>query len=426
MICMIRRCPNSISVDAARPGANSIRARAALACMAMSIAAGGCDNAGSPGAAGGNPSSSGGSSGEKAAAVEPGIAAPSIVAAAPAPPPAPATLSGPPAIEFSSTSHDFGRVPDAGTYRASFAFTNTGGEALRIESVTAGCGCTTPSLAKMLYAPGESGTIDVVFNPKGKADSQPRTMKVVCNAQPQNVVELAIHADISPVLRIDPTFVKFDRIAIGQSHQRTATFGYFDPDMKIVSLSSNNPHVNARVTSTGLTGAAENLGTPYSGTIEITVEPTAPWGTVYATRITVLAQGKYDAQSPAVQAQYDIFVTGEVFGDIVASPLSGMVKGKNTAIVSMGNLSPETPFEYAVQITRTSGQPLMLRNAQVSESTLAGMQPRLAQESPSTWRLFVAGNTGSHRGPIKGEITIDTDVQGEPSLRIRFAGNVPQ
>jgi hypothetical protein len=350
--------------------------------------------------------------------------APTVVAPAQAAPKAPANPSGPAAIQFASMTHDFGRVPDAGTYRASFAFTNVGGEPLRIQSVSAGCGCTTPSLAKMLYAPGESGAIDVVFNPMGKSDSQPRKLKVVSNAQPENVVELAIHADVIPLLRINPTFVKFDRIVMGQSPKRTATFGYNDPDVKIKSLSSNNPHVNARVVSTGETGGPEGLGL-YSGTIEITVEPTAPWGTIYATRITVNAEGRYDPAKPPVQAQYNVYVTGDVFGDVVPTPLSGMAKGEG-AIVSLGQIQPNTPFEYAVRFSRTSGQPLTLSNAQVVETTLAGIQPRLAQESPSAWKLFFAGHTGSHRGPIQGAISIDCDVPGEQSLLIRFGGSVKQ
>ena len=72
---------------------------------------------------------------------------------------------------------------------ASYTFTNTGTGMLRINEVKAGCGCTVPSLSKYDYLPGESGSIEIVFDPKGRKGKSTKYVTVKSSSSvPRRIV----------------------------------------------------------------------------------------------------------------------------------------------------------------------------------------------------------------------------------------------
>jgi hypothetical protein len=70
---------------------------------------------------------------------------------------------------------DFGSINDFESRTVLVEFTNTGDSVLRVNSVQPTCGCTTTKLDQKNYAPGERGTINLTFKPKG---SGPQTKYV--------------------------------------------------------------------------------------------------------------------------------------------------------------------------------------------------------------------------------------------------------
>lgn len=77
--------------------------------------------------------------------------------------------SNQPEIRFEKTIHNFGTFSeDSPIQKAVFTFTNVGKAPLIINQAIASCGCTVPSYTKEPILPGESGTIKVTYNGKGK------------------------------------------------------------------------------------------------------------------------------------------------------------------------------------------------------------------------------------------------------------------
>ena len=68
-----------------------------------------------------------------------------------------------PEITFESLIHDYGEVGAATRNTCEFKFKNTGDALLKISKVHAPCGCTVPTLTRKEFAPGESGTLTVIF-----------------------------------------------------------------------------------------------------------------------------------------------------------------------------------------------------------------------------------------------------------------------
>jgi len=87
-------------------------------------------------------------------------------------------------IEFTKTSHDFGRVEEGALVRRQFHFTNTGKAPLIISNARSTCGCTVPNWPKDPIPPGGKGMIKVQFNTRNKTKRQSKPIRITANTYP--------------------------------------------------------------------------------------------------------------------------------------------------------------------------------------------------------------------------------------------------
>ena len=74
-----------------------------------------------------------------------------------------------PQIVFDNKNHDFGTFEEeTGPVTHDFRFVNSGNEPLVLQNVRSTCGCTVPKYTREPIAPGDSGSIKVTYNPKGR------------------------------------------------------------------------------------------------------------------------------------------------------------------------------------------------------------------------------------------------------------------
>lgn len=91
-------------------------------------------------------------------------------------------------ISFSEYEHDFGIVEAGENIGCFFTYTNSGSGNLVINSVSTSCGCTIPKYDKKPLAPGESGTLEVIFNTSGYDGVQSKTVTIHSNASTPVVI----------------------------------------------------------------------------------------------------------------------------------------------------------------------------------------------------------------------------------------------
>ena len=91
-------------------------------------------------------------------------------------------------VKFIAVEHDFGQVNEGEKVSHVFEALNTGKADLVFQSVKPSCGCTTPKYDKKPIRPGKKGSIEVVFNTKGRPGIQRKTVLVVANTEPSNTV----------------------------------------------------------------------------------------------------------------------------------------------------------------------------------------------------------------------------------------------
>jgi Protein of unknown function (DUF1573) len=93
------------------------------------------------------------------------------------------------ALLFREKVHDFGEVMETGggvDYQ--FTFTNNAGRPVRILSVKASCGCTTPDWSKEPIAQGKTGFVKVNFDPRGKPGYFNKSLTITTDLDGNGVV----------------------------------------------------------------------------------------------------------------------------------------------------------------------------------------------------------------------------------------------
>ncbi len=93
-----------------------------------------------------------------------------------------------PKMQFETDLHDFGKAIEGEKLSYSFKFKNVGKSDLVIADAKGSCGCTVPEYPKEPIRPGKEGVITVTFNTAGKVGFQHKTVTILANSQPSNVI----------------------------------------------------------------------------------------------------------------------------------------------------------------------------------------------------------------------------------------------
>ena len=104
-------------------------------------------------------------------------------------------------LAFDAETLDLGRVAEAdGPVERTFRFTNTGDAPLRLVSVEASCGCTTPSWTAEAVAPGAEGAVRVAYDPAGRPGDFEKAVFVQAEGAEPAAVTLRIEGVVRPAL----------------------------------------------------------------------------------------------------------------------------------------------------------------------------------------------------------------------------------
>lgn len=101
-----------------------------------------------------------------------------------------------PKVEFTKTSHDFGKVAESTkTATCEFTFKNVGTAPLLIQRVGVSCGCTTPEYTSEPVLPGKEGKIKVSYSTVGRPGVFSKDVNVFTNVA-DTVYRLTIKGEV--------------------------------------------------------------------------------------------------------------------------------------------------------------------------------------------------------------------------------------
>ncbi|MBO7478028.1 MAG: DUF1573 domain-containing protein [Salinivirgaceae bacterium] len=106
-----------------------------------------------------------------------------------------AKANGTPQINFETYEYNFGTIAQGEKVSHTFIFRNIGDGPLQITDVTTSCGCTASKYSIEPVAPGESGTVEVIFDSYGREGKQLKSANVWTNCG-EKPVKLQIFAEI--------------------------------------------------------------------------------------------------------------------------------------------------------------------------------------------------------------------------------------
>lgn len=344
-----------------------------------------------------------------------GTASPALPPATPpsVEPPRPAPgIAGRPRIEFPRIAHDYGDIWDVGRYETRFEFVNRGDRELRILEVKAGCGCTTTTLQKRVYAPGEAGEIGLVFSPQGTG-RQTKKVTVVTDDPLHQLTELSISANIREFITPVPRIVRFETVPLGGHAVRRVLLTSHDPDAKVLRVVPAGLHPGG-VTARFLPDEKSDGRLTGIGTVEIVVHERNPWGAVYSS-VEVHSTG-LTPEGESIEHVARITCAASVYGSVHASD----------NMVRVEVVPPRGSFEKTVRFFSPDGRPFALTAAEVIETTVPMVVEVLPVTVPGTfgYDVTVRGSVGSYMGLIRGMLVVQTDVPGEETLRMTVQGLV--
>lgn len=96
---------------------------------------------------------------------------------------------------------------DERSVRAVYAFYNAGSQPVKILRVETSCGCTTVTLLRDTYSPGETGEIMVDFEIGGFTGRQEKQVWVKTDVDPDHPEQLRLVVDVPQLLNIVPRII---------------------------------------------------------------------------------------------------------------------------------------------------------------------------------------------------------------------------
>ena len=108
---------------------------------------------------------------------------------------------------------DFGTITEGEVVAHTYTFTNTGDAPLVLSNAKGSCGCTIPAWPKEPIAPGETASMTVEFNSKGKFGQRNQKVTITANTNPaQTFIYLTgrimprdASLEMPPLLEVDET-----------------------------------------------------------------------------------------------------------------------------------------------------------------------------------------------------------------------------
>ncbi len=103
-------------------------------------------------------------------------------------------LANSPKLKLEKNLIDFGHIGNSGKLSIELAIINEGKSDLYIRKIKSTCGCTTTNPDKGVLKPGESSSLNVTFDPKGRSGSQQKLITIFSNDPKASAQRLTVKA----------------------------------------------------------------------------------------------------------------------------------------------------------------------------------------------------------------------------------------
>ncbi|MFV0267690.1 MAG: DUF1573 domain-containing protein [Draconibacterium sp.] len=332
-------------------------------------------------------------------------------------------------IVFDEMEHNFGSFKEAdGVQTTTFKFKNSGDVPLVLSNVRASCGCTTPKYTREPVAPGESGTIDVSYNPKNRPGSFNKTVTVSSNAENAAVV-LKISGTVAQrektlaeeyprtigELRVKTNYVSFAKLKMGE----TAT-----QELELVNDTDKPVEVGFRTVPGHLTAKVEPSTIPAhsKGNLIVTYDSEKVDEYGFAShRIYLSLNGSNDYKN-------SVGVSATIEEDFSALTPEQLAKAPVAAFeptsFDFGDMKQGDKKSHTFQLTNNGKSELLIRRVRSSCGCTAVAPSKKIIAPGETAPIEVTFDSRGKRGRQSKSITVITNDPKNPTATLRVSSNI--
>jgi hypothetical protein len=317
-------------------------------------------------------------------------------------------------IKFSEQLHDWGTIPDDTRITHDFKFTNVGPGTLNILEAKGSCGCTVPALAKKTYAPGESGSIKVEFNPHNRRGPQHTTVTVTTDDPQHPTVILEIKSEVKPVVSFEPQMIAIGVTPRGTPKTFSTKIVSRVMDLKFLSATPNLGMLEAKL------GEPKQVEVNGEKMIEVPLDVTVKGDAAVGPVV-----GNVSVRTSDPNRILNLMVSGEVTGDVQVVP----------ANVQLGRLAFNQPINHVVRLMSRNGKPFKIvkiteqtkmspffSDASTTEREVKAVIEEDTSVKPSAWIVRLSAVAPDKQVAARGELRIETDLPEERFVTVPYFG----
>lgn len=316
-------------------------------------------------------------------------------------------LEGQGRLVFSSKTQDTGEILDTSISHLTFLFRNVGSGPLTITQVKPSCGCTVPELSKKTYMPGEQGSLEVAFDPKGKRGAIARNITIYTDSDSTPNESLVVRSLVKPVIITEPMVLPFDALKKGEgSTKEIKIYGRTD-DFKVTRATIDDTETFSIEVVDG--GMVEKDGESLRLQIlRVSINKDAKPNN-HRAQISVRTN---DERRPI----FSLATVGRVLGDLKMSPVR----------VTMGRLKVGDPFEREIHITSKSGKAFNITNALANSVAIEATYEFIPvdPEVRNDWIIKITGTVLNAAPRFNTQLHVVTDVEDEEQLTVQMYGQL--
>jgi len=339
--------------------------------------------------------------------------------------PAPSTLPAQPQTTVDETTAarltldnyviDFGRLYEEHKVSSKVVYRNTGKSTLMNIEFHPACGCTVAKPTHTVLEPGEAGSVEITFDPKGKPGRTTKTVQVRSSDPFQPNQTLRLEADYVPLVQITPPIIQFGTVIAGNPGKAVLTVLSRDKDFTIKEVKINNEYVEAHPANDDL----PNTDPLYPGRIvlDFVLSNKAPTGSVSGVA-ELICLARIDGQGELQEVKQTVNFMSHILGDLVSDP----------RFIRVAQAFPNESFDSSIILTSASGRPFNVTSTEVLESTLPNVTARAEPYDNGAglrgYKLILEGKGGASVGMFRGIVEVKTDLPNESPAKIPFNGFV--
>ncbi len=312
-------------------------------------------------------------------------------------------------FQFVEEEFDMGTVLQTERPEFEFKFTNVSAMELEIIKIVPSCGCTYTEMSKRKFAPGETGTLKVRYDPTNKFGPQNKTIAVTTSDPRRQEITLKLKATVEPAVIVEPRVVNFG--SVQKDEQRTIK----------VEVTGRTEDFDATFATVQRTEILEvkRISEPEAVRVdgkamrrvlfEVTLKPGAGVGRLG----DLMSIRTNDPREPIVNCN----IAGQIQPDVRAEPM----------VLAFGAVVAGSEFAGEFRLTHRLGSEFKVEKVEVKPNvTTVEVKDFNAVAEPvgtGSYAVKVTGTAPEGRiaQPLTGKILVYTDVAGEQVLEVPYA-----